>query len=149
MATNWSTIVKGVKIYAAEFNTTKAALKAELTRRGKPVAAEFFVVNTANTIISNKSVLQTSLKDLNVYSTIDPTSAGNIITKLSLDQIRSTVNVHEGIDAVGSKTSCGSGCTGLCAGCSSTCTGGCTGCSGCSSCNGCSGGCSGCNGRYF
>ena len=149
MATNWSSIVKGNKILAAEFNVVTTALKNELNRRSQSVSSELNVVAAVSNVINSRSAIYSSLKEINSNTTLTNTAAGNIISKDGIDQVRAAVNVHENVDTVGTATSCGAGCTGLCAGCTGTCTGGCTSCRGCTSCSSCTGGCSGCNGRYF
>lgn len=149
MATNWSSIVTGNKILAAEFNVVTTALKNELNRRSQSVSSELNVVAASNNVINSRGAIYSSLKEINTNTTLTNTAADNIISKTGIDQVRAAVNVHENVDTVGTATSCGSGCTGLCAGCTGTCTGGCTSCRGCTSCSGCTGGCSGCHGRYF
>lgn len=153
MTTAWDKLTPNqTEIRASHLAALRAALTAELTRRGlraavytdsadnlsgKPIRAVY--VQELRDILQNIKTVEYS------DNPIEPNRTK--VKMLHKEEIRTMVNVLEAAPKVGGTSTCNAGCTGLCVNCTGTCTGSCTSCtscSGCTSCSSCSGGCTGC-----
>ena len=152
-------------ITAEKFNSIKARVKAEMSRRnGYGSMASFsgsdydFTVTPAKDGVILKEHGQKTVDLLRNINQSDGLEATDI-TVQDLDKVEEVLSKYEQESMTGSSSSCGGACSGLCTTtCSGTCSGGCsggcyTGCYGscsefCASCytacgNGCSGSCYG------
>ena len=146
-------VSSGSTAQATSFNTLKANIQAEMTRRNRSTSFRTLAANvSAGNSIDNANITDMAYNlnyiNSNTYSA-SSVAEGALIQASTFNGMETAYNTFKGKSIPGSDSGCKSGCIGLCQGCDTGCQGSCKGCQGCGDgcANRCDGGCQyGCGG---
>ena len=140
-------VSSGSAISATAFNTLKANIQTEMTRRNRNTSFTALAANvSAGNSIDNSNITAMA-KNLNYINSSTYSSSsvneGTLIQASTFNTMETAYNTFKNKPIPGNDSGCKSGCLGLCQGCDTGCQGGCKGCQGCGDAcgTGCGGGC--------